>query len=130
MTKTRFLDLDLLMHIARRTLGPVDVRDVGLLESALTRPRSSVFGQDAYPTLVLKTAAQTHSLARNRALADGNKRLSLAALTAFVGVNGHRLAFTNDEAYDVIHDIASGAIDEVADIAARLRLESLGRMAW
>ena len=56
--------------------------------------------------------------------------LPLAALTAFVGVNGHRLAFTNDEAYDVIHDIASGAIDEVADIAARLRLESLGRMAW
>ena len=60
----------------------------------------------------------------------GRDQASLAALAAFVGVNGHRLAFTNDEAYDVIHDIASGAIDEVADIAARLRLESLGRMAW
>lgn len=125
MTGIRYLDLDVLMHIARRTLGVVEVRDAGLLESALARPRSSVFGQDAYPSLELKAAAMTHSLAKNHALVDGNKRLSLAALMAFVGVNGFRLDHTNDEAHDLIHDIASGVVDDVADIAVRLRLAPL-----
>ena len=119
MTKTRFLDLDLLMHIARRTLGPVDVRDVGLLESALARPRSSVFGQDAYPTLVLKTAAQTHSLARNRALVDGNKRLCWLSTIVFLDVNGCWLEAPDDEAYDLVMGIAGGTLT-LPDITAAL----------
>ncbi len=75
-----YLDLDDLLEIARRAVGDeVKVRDYGLLESALARPRASVFGQDAYPDLHLKAAALLHSLARNRALVDGNKRLSWTA---------------------------------------------------
>lgn len=45
-----FLDLDDLLHVGRRTLGEVQLRDVGLLESAAARPRSTVFGEDAYPS--------------------------------------------------------------------------------
>ena len=98
-----FLDLESLLHVATRTLGadPV-VRDHGLLESALARPRASAFGKDAYPSVHEKAAALMHSLARNHALVDGNRRLALAVTLAFCGMNGMRLTFTNDDAYDVV----------------------------
>ncbi len=113
-----YLDLDSLLHIAARTLGgePV-IRDYGLLESALARPRASAFGEDAYPDLFAKAAALLHSLARNHALVDGNKRLALAATIAFLGINGHRLTLSNDEAYDLVIAVATGALDDVAEIA-------------
>jgi death on curing protein len=116
-----FLTLAELMRVAERVLGPgVEVRDFGLLESALARPRTTVFGEDAYPTLELKAAALLHSVARNHGLVDGNKRLSLAATIAFLGVNGRRLTFTNDEAYELIMAVAAGEIDDVTLIAGEL----------
>lgn len=118
-----WLDLELLLHIAERTLGvPAEIRDVGLLESALARPRASAFGEDAYPTLALKAAALLHSLARNHALVDGNKRLALAATFTFVGINGSMLTLDNDEAYDLVLSVATGKLDDVAAVAAALRL--------
>ena len=116
-----FLTLDDVMHVARRAIqAEVAVRDVGLLESALARPRASAFGEDAYPDLHTKAAALLHSGARNHAWVDGNKRLALAATIAFCGLNGRRLTLTNDEAYDLVIAVASGALDEVEAIAARL----------
>jgi death-on-curing protein len=116
-----FLELEDLVHVATRTLGaPPEVRDYGLLESAAARPRASAFGADVYPTIDDKAAALVHSLARNHALVDGNKRLALAGLIAFYGVNGLRLTFSNDRAYDFIIEIATGALDDVAAIAERL----------
>lgn len=117
-----YLTLDELVYIAERTLdGKVEVRDYGLLEAAVARPRASVFGGDAYPDLEAKTAALLHSLARNHALVDGNRRLALAATIAALGVNGRRLTLSNDEAYDLIIAVATGGLDDVAAIAARLR---------
>lgn len=84
-----YLTLPELLHVAVRALGNEPaVRDYGLLESALARPQAAAFGQDAYPDLDAKAAALLHSLARNHALTDGNKRLSLATTIAFYGVNG------------------------------------------
>jgi death on curing protein len=114
------LDLDDLLHIARRTLGEFEVRDIGLLESAAARPRSTAFGEDAYPSLHAKAAALLHSIARNHPLVDGNKRLSLAATIAFYGLNGMRLTLSNDEAYELVMAIASGELDDVEPIAERL----------
>jgi death on curing protein len=116
-----FLELEDLLHVARRTLGgePV-IRDHGLLESALARPKASAFGADAYPTLAEKAGALLHSLARNHALVDGDKRLALAATIAFVGLNGRRLTFSNDQAYDFVIAVATGALDEVSAIAEKL----------
>jgi death-on-curing protein len=116
-----FLELGDLLHVARRTLGgePV-IRDHGLLESALARPKASAFGADAYPTLEEKAGALLHSLARNHALVDGNKRLALAATIAFLGLNGRRLTFSNDQAYDFVIAVATGALDEVSAIAEKL----------
>lgn len=116
-----FLDLDDLLHIARRTLdAEPQVRDAGLLKSSLARPQASAFGEEAYPGIHEKAAAMLHSLARNHALVDGNKRLALAATIAFYGINGIRLTATNDEAYVLIIEIASGQLDDVATIAAAL----------
>lgn len=110
-----------LLTVARRVLGDdVVIRDPGLLHSALARPQSSVFGADAYGTLEEKAAALTLSLVRNHALLDGNKRLGLAALIVFLGMNGRRLTWSNDQAYDVIVAIASGELDDVRALAARI----------
>jgi death-on-curing protein len=116
-----FLDVEDLLYIAERATGaPVEVRDIGLLESAAARPRASAFGADAYLTLHDKAAALLHSIVRNHALVDGNKRLGLAAVIAFYGLNGRRLTMTNDQAYDFVIAVASGEFDDVAEISQRL----------
>lgn len=122
-----YLDLEDLLHIAERTLGSVEVRDVGLLESAVARPRASAFGQDAYPSLHEKVGALLHSVARNHALVDGNKRLALVSVIAFYGVNGVRLTMTNDEAYDLVMSVATGERDDIASIAEHLAAGSSSR---
>lgn len=117
-----YLTLPELIHVAQRTLGgDVPVRDHGLLQSALSRPQATAFGDEAYASLEEKAAALLHSLARNHALVDGNKRLALAGTIAFLGINGRRLTLSNDEAYELIVSIASGSLDEIVDIAERLR---------
>ena len=117
-----YLTLPELLHIAARALGSEPgIRDPGLLESAAARPQATAFGADAYPDLDAKAAALLHSLARNHALVDGNKRLALAGIIAFYGVNGRRLTLTNDQAYDLVIDVATGHLDFVDVIAARLR---------
>ena len=117
-----YLTLPELLHVAERTLGAgYAVRDYGLLEAALARPRATAFGKDAYPHLDAKAAALLHSIARNHALIDGNNRMALAAVIAFYGLNGRRLTLTNDEAYDLVMSVAAGQLDEVDAIAAILR---------
>jgi death-on-curing protein len=116
-----YLTLPELLHVAVRALGSEPaVRDYGLLGSALARPQATAFGQDAYPDLDARAAALLHSLPRNHALTDGNKRLSLAATIAFYGVNGRRLTLASGEAYDLIVDVAAGELDSVDEIAAVL----------
>jgi death-on-curing protein len=108
--------------VAERTLGhDYAVHDYGLLEAAVARPQAAVFGQDAYPDLDAKAAALLHSVARSHALIDGNKRLALAAIIAFHGLNGRRLTMTNDAAYDLVIGIAAGDLDSVDEIAVLLR---------
>lgn len=116
-----YLSLSELVYIAERaTGGEVAVRDPGLLESAAGRPQATAFGRDAYQGLDAKAAALVHSLARNHALVDGNKRLALSALIAFYGLNGRRLTLTNDAAYELIMRIAAGELDSAEEIAAVL----------
>ncbi|OQO89961.1 death-on-curing protein [Saccharomonospora piscinae] len=116
-----YLRMPELLHVLRRTLGhDVTVRDHGLLEAALARPQATVFGNDAYKTLAEKAGALLHSLARDHALIDGNKRLALAATVAFLGVNGRIMTLSNDEAYELVMSVATGELDDVAVIAKHL----------
>jgi death on curing protein len=115
---TRYLTVEQALRIARAAVGgPVQVRDIGLLEAAVHRPRTSVLGQDAYPDVYTKAAALLHSLARNHALVDGNKRLAWLATYVFCAKNGVELDADDDRAYDLVIAVASGALDEVDEIA-------------
>ncbi|MCX6461254.1 MAG: type II toxin-antitoxin system death-on-curing family toxin [Actinobacteria bacterium] len=118
-----YLTLEELLYVAERAIGaPVELRDAGLLEAAAARPRASAFGADAYPDLHAKTAALLLSICLNHALIDGNKRLALAGAIAMIGVNGWHLTLTNNEAYELVLSVATGAmstVDEVADVLRR-----------
>jgi death on curing protein len=119
---TDYLDLEDLVEIAREAVASdVVVRDYGLLESALARPRASVFGHDAYPDLHVKAAALLHSLARNHALEDGNKRLAWTACRTFLAINAQWISAPEDERFDFVIGVATGAMSDLDEIAAQLR---------
>jgi len=114
---TVHLDLELLLAIAQEAELP-GVRDAGLLEAAAMRPRTSVFGDDAYPTLDEKAAALLESIVRNHPLVDGNKRLGWLATVIFYALNGVDLDAPEDPAYDLVIGIAEGRIDYRLSAAA------------
>jgi death-on-curing protein len=115
-----FLELEDILQLVRY-LGVGPVRDVGLLDSAVARPRSSAFGEDAYSSISLKAAALLHSITNNHALIDGNKRLAWLATTVFLDLNGLAPDLSYDEAFDLVWEIASTSVD-VEVIAAKLRV--------
>lgn len=113
-----YLGLDDLLALAS-DLGVSQVRDVGLLDSAAHRPRSSVMGHDAYPTLDEKAAVLLESIVRNHPLVDGNKRLGWMAVFVFYGLNDVDLDAPENDAYDLVIGASTGSID-YAEAAARL----------
>jgi death on curing protein len=112
-----YLTVEDLFEIGVGIVDEVVVRDRGLLASAAARPQSSAFGEDAYPTFAGKAAALMHSLARNHALVDGNKRLAWAATRAFCLLNEHDLKFSVDDAEQLVVSVARGELD-VPEFAA------------
>ena len=106
-----YLTIEDLLEVADGILPEVLVRDIGLLTAAAERPKASAFGEDAYPFLMDKAAALMHSLARNHALVDGNKRLAWAATRVFLLLNDRDLHFSVDEAESVVVSVAAGDID-------------------
>jgi len=114
----RYLALEDVLGLARR-IGEPRPRDVGLVASAVLRPQTSVFGEDAYPDLHTKAAALLHSLARNHAFVDGNKRVAWLSAGAFYWINGMLLDAPDDPAYDLVIAVATGTVD-VPQIAEAL----------
>jgi death on curing protein len=120
---TEYLTTEDLVRIATNILGgsPV-VRDYGLLESAAARPATEVFGTEAYSDLWSKAAALAHSLIRNHALLDGNKRLGWVAMRVFLELNGVApLRPPVEDAETFVFAIAAGEVDDVIEITKRLR---------
>lgn len=118
-----YLDLEDLLDIAPDALGgtEVQVADYGLLESALARPRATVFGQDAYPDLHVKAAALLHSLCANHALVDGNKRLAWHATAVFLDLNDAAVDTDQQAVVDLVWSVAAGELVDLEKIAERLR---------
>jgi death-on-curing protein len=109
-----YLSVDDLLEIAEAILPTVEVRDVGLLAAAADRPRASAFGAEAYPSFAEKVAAVFHSVARNHALVDGNKRLAWSAARVFCLLNGRDLELGVDEAEAMVVGAAAGSLDVAA----------------
>jgi death-on-curing protein len=76
---TVYLTVGDVLALHEQEVGANLLADFGLLESAVLRPQTTIGGEDAYPDLHTKAAAMFHSLARNHAFLDGNKRVAVAA---------------------------------------------------
>jgi death-on-curing protein len=106
---TRYVELAAFKKEAER-VGFI-VKDLGLLDSALSRPKTTLFGVDAYPEIELKAAAMVESIILNHPMIDGNKRSSWFALNVFLELNGFHIAATQDEAFDYVLSVATKARD-------------------
>ena len=108
--RIRYIDIeDIASLIAHLGIGPI--RDVGLIESSLHRPRAVVFGMETYPDLLEKAAALLHSLARNHALFDGNKRIAWASMALFLRLNGLRVRANTLENLEFMLACARGDLE-------------------
>ena len=114
MTAVQFLTLDEVLALHERLLqefgGPSGVRDLGLLESALYRPRSGY-----YEDILEMASALCESLLMNHAFIDGNKRVAFFATDVFLRMNGWKIRATAEEAYDVlVGGLERGGLDREA----------------
>ncbi len=103
--------------------GAEGVRDRGMLESAVARPRSAFGGQDLYPTLAEKAAALCHSLVLNHPFIDGNKRIGHAMLEALLLANGSEIVAEVGEAEATILSLAAGTCS-LEDLTEWVRLHT------
>lgn len=112
MKKTLFLTLaevlELHVRLIERFGGKHGVRDKGLLESALMRPRTGY-----YPTLTLQAAALLQSLLLNHAFIDGNKRVAFASTAIFLKMNGFSLHLSADDGEHLLIELI---INQRADL--------------
>ncbi len=106
---TKFLTLHHAVQITKK-LG-FYVQDPGLLEGALARPQTSLFGEDAYPEFELKVAAMMHSIIKNHPMIDGNKRTAWSLSVIFMFINGLKHNLTEQEAFDLVLAIATDDYD-------------------
>ena len=103
----------LLLHrlIAEETGGSISVRDEALLESALESAFAGFGDREFYPSKEEKGARLGYTLISNHAFIDGNKRIGMYVMLAFLEVNGIRLNCTNDEVASVGLSLADGSMD-------------------
>ncbi len=87
------------------------IRDLGLLEGCLARPRTSLFGVDAYESLELKAAALIHSAITSHPLIDGNKRTAWALMVTFLALNNCEVVAETDDAFNFVLSIATNTGD-------------------
>ncbi|WP_433033223.1 type II toxin-antitoxin system death-on-curing family toxin [Actinomycetospora sp. CA-053990] len=118
---TRYLTIEDVLRFLESALGEEPrVWDFGLLEAALSRPATTVMGEDAYPRIALKAAALLHSLCANHALVDGNKRLAWAATAVFLVLNDRPPRPDQDAVFQLVMDVAGGDLDDLGEIATRI----------
>lgn len=96
--------------------GLTGVRDIALLESALSRAHQllSYGGEYGIPELA---AAYCYGIARNHPFVDGNKRTALTAAGMFIEINGFTLVASEADAVLIIEGLAAGRVEEI-DLAA------------
>jgi death on curing protein len=102
--------------------GPAGIRDRGLLESTLARPRNLLaYSEDA--SLFDLAASYAYGLARNHCFVDGNKRVAFTAALTFLSLHGIRLEASQEEKYLIFLRLAEGEVTE-AELSAWLEAHS------
>jgi len=92
--------------------GSSGLRDEGLLQSALARPKHLAAYGDPPPDLAALAAAYAFGIARNHPFIDGNKRTALVAARTFLLVNGADLEASQEEKYMTFLRLAEGSLSE------------------
>ena len=105
--------------------GSLGLRDRGLLESALERPRNR-FHYEAETDLALLAAAYGFGIAKNHPFVDGNKRVAFQAMYLFLGLNGLRIDASEEQVVGTVLSLASGDLDELG-LTAWLREHTIPR---
>ena len=130
MTEPRWLDRRIIVAIHDVQLvrhgGAGGIRDAGLLESALARPRNRhAYGE---AELYALAAAYAYGIVRNHPFVDGNKRTGFVTAALFLQENGLRLTAPEAEAVVMTIGLASGEMPEEGFAAwFRDRAEPVGR---
>jgi death-on-curing protein len=88
--------------------GSDGLRDEGLLESALYGIEQTFMGEPLYPTLLERGARLGFSLMKNHAFIDGNKRIGMYVMLAFLEMNGIHISPSDDDVIRLGLDVASG----------------------
>jgi len=108
LTLTEVVDLH---RLAIQQSGGADgVRDMAALDSAVVQPQMSFGGVELYPTIADKAAALAFALVMNHPFVDGNKRVGVVAMDAFLVLNGHEIIASVEEQEQVFLQLAAGTL--------------------
>lgn len=110
LTKQQVLTLHKML--IEQSGGSPEIRDDGLLESALNAPFQSFGDTDLYPSLLEKAARLGYGLIKNHPFVDGNKRIGTHAMLSFLDINHAELAYSDEELISLILGIAAGKYDD------------------
>jgi death-on-curing protein len=92
--------------------GSAGIRDAGLLDSALARPRNLWVYAPSAPPLAVLAASYASGISSNHPFVDGNKRTALLVSFAFLDVNGSEVIASQEDAFLAILGLAAGEIIE------------------
>lgn len=95
--------------------GATGVRNIGLLQSALARPRQ-LYSYGEAPDTVDMAAAYTVGIVRNHPFVDGNKRTAFVVGVLFLEINGYRFTASEEDATKAVLGLAAGTLDETSFI--------------
>ena len=111
-------------RLISETGGSHGVRDLGLLESAVARPRATFDKKDLYLDLFTKAAALMDSLINNHPFLDGNKRTGITAAGLFLRINGRKLTASPKALEACTLRVATKGM-ELAELADWLKAKSV-----
>jgi len=111
-------------RLVAETGGSHGVRDLGLLESAVARPRATFDGKELYPDLFMKVAALMDSLINNHPFVDGNKRTGVTAAGLFLRINGWKLSAASKDLEVVTLRVATKDM-QIAELATWFRVNTI-----
>jgi len=100
--------------------GLAGIRDKGLLESALNKPYTDVFGIERYKNAFSKAASLAEAIALYHPFTDGNKRTAMAVADFYLYFNGIQIEFTNEEYETFILKVVNEKL-QVKEIAKWLK---------